>query len=1080
ETLIEGSSGASETDTYTTDVTTGIQQWSRVGSTYSFVPASDGECSETFTSSMNISGTFAWQVTATPVAQPLAVNPYALYVSQRQAPPVLDPHNALQWPPVSSVAADGLSAVVLFFQSPSADAVTISLASSGVGLGPSGGLAAFDPNYLIKPNPPSGPQLTLTVSPEDADTCAAAGSCTFLALFWGPNIIPTATASSIPFTVNFSQSGGQVGIVNVKVGPPPLLLVHGIWSSPAAAGFTAGSNGFYDFIGTLYQTGLVFPVDYSAWNYKSFSDPNVQVQFLEGLGDALTSAANMGMAARSVDVVAHSMGGLVARYFLSSGGSSVNSALLSNPVHELITIGTPHEGSELAATLAENEQAPPNLGTADGAIVAGICAARGVSPCTLAGMMGAMDKPVDTGVQSLAPGSMPLQALTPASAFSAIEGLAPAGVSMSASEALLDILIGGFLPGSSVSSILSGQPNDTIVPGLSQSPGSSGQIASATVTGVVHTNLCGSVPSPASVCSDVGETQSPGVFTDAFNWLTYPGPPSGDRTNEANAERVRPETVAPSPILNLAGYTQVAASSVTITPATSSMLTIGAPTSITASSSTKTIQELLLIQAGTDPNDTPLMIATQSPFSLTFTPSRLGATSFVAVTVFSDTTYAITPLNYTFQPYGNPVNLTLTNLPVAAMSPGDSRMVRAIAGFGTGTGRTLIAVDVSALATYSSASGSAAVFEAGPGGAITATGSGTDVLNVSYDGLTAAAPISAGACSYSLTPSTQLVPYTGGPITVQVTASAGCAWNVSGGAPWLTLNNTSGVGSGTISLTASANLTGQSQFAGIGVSGASTSFTQPAQLCTYVPSLKAIDAAQAGATGSFTVTTPCPVVVSSSVNWFTANVSGTSVSYTVAANSGPARSTTLLVGTAMLPVNQPAGPGLQVAVAPMGSLYAGQNNAIYKVTVSNELGAAATSGTVAVTEDPMPGLTLVSMSGTGWTCASGGTGCTRGDSLSPGGSYPTITVLMNVAAGDLSSATNRVFAAGGGSAQAVASSTAAVCQESQARAYISEIQTAINQALGLAAPNDQTGSGLVSVVNVQVAIDNAVSSGCAG
>jgi triacylglycerol esterase/lipase EstA (alpha/beta hydrolase family) len=61
------------------------------------------------------------------------------------------------------------------------------------------------------------------------------------------------------------------------------------------------------------------------------------------------------MAARTVDVVAHSMGGLVARYYLSDSGYSENPALSINPVHKLITIGTPHSGSDLATTLWNNQ-----------------------------------------------------------------------------------------------------------------------------------------------------------------------------------------------------------------------------------------------------------------------------------------------------------------------------------------------------------------------------------------------------------------------------------------------------------------------------------------------------------------------------------------------------------------------------------------------------------------------------------------------------------------------------------------------------------------------------------------------------
>src|SRR5581483_8258191 len=67
---------------------------------------------------------------------------------------------------------------------------------------------------------------------------------------------------------------------------------------------------------------------------------------------------------------------------------------------------------------------------------------------------------------------------------------------------------------------------------------------------------------------------------------------------------------------------------------------------------------------------------------------------------------------------------------------------------------------------------------------------------------------------------------------------------------------------------------------------------------------------------------------------------------------------------------------------------------------------------VRVTDSVSAGLTLQSMSGTGWTCA--GTTCTRTDSLSPGSSYPPITVKVNVAAGASSPQQNTGTVSGGG------------------------------------------------------------------
>src|SRR5579872_4992568 len=112
-------------------------------------------------------------------------------------------------------------------------------------------------------------------------------------------------------------------------------------------------------------------------------------------------------------------------------------------------------------------------------------------------------------------------------------------------------------------------------------------------------------------------------------------------------------------------------------------------------------------------------------------------------------------------------------------------------------------------------------------------------------------------------------------------------------------------------------------------------------------------------------------------------------------------------------------PALGISKTHSGSFTQGQANASYTVTVSNGSGAGPTSGTVTVTETVPSGLTLVSMSGTGWTCP--GTlanNCTRSDALNGGASYPAITVKVNVASNATSPQVNSVSVAGGGSATA--------------------------------------------------------------
>jgi uncharacterized repeat protein (TIGR01451 family) len=125
--------------------------------------------------------------------------------------------------------------------------------------------------------------------------------------------------------------------------------------------------------------------------------------------------------------------------------------------------------------------------------------------------------------------------------------------------------------------------------------------------------------------------------------------------------------------------------------------------------------------------------------------------------------------------------------------------------------------------------------------------------------------------------------------------------------------------------------------------------------------------------------------------------------------------------TAADPTNVTVNPAvLSIQKSHSGSFAQGQQNAIYTVTVSNAANAGYSSGTVTVTESLPAGMTMVSMVGTGWTCPSNGVACSRTDSLATGGSYPPITVTVNVAANATSPQVNAVMVSGGGSPNASA------------------------------------------------------------
>jgi uncharacterized repeat protein (TIGR01451 family) len=85
----------------------------------------------------------------------------------------------------------------------------------------------------------------------------------------------------------------------------------------------------------------------------------------------------------------------------------------------------------------------------------------------------------------------------------------------------------------------------------------------------------------------------------------------------------------------------------------------------------------------------------------------------------------------------------------------------------------------------------------------------------------------------------------------------------------------------------------------------------------------------------------------------------------------------------------------------------------WDIVVTNQ-GSVATTGTVTVIDTPSEGITITSLSGSGWSCNVGTLTCTRGDALAAGASYPPINVAGTIDAGASGPQENRASVGGGG------------------------------------------------------------------
>jgi uncharacterized repeat protein (TIGR01451 family) len=111
-------------------------------------------------------------------------------------------------------------------------------------------------------------------------------------------------------------------------------------------------------------------------------------------------------------------------------------------------------------------------------------------------------------------------------------------------------------------------------------------------------------------------------------------------------------------------------------------------------------------------------------------------------------------------------------------------------------------------------------------------------------------------------------------------------------------------------------------------------------------------------------------------------------------------------------------PDVSIAKSHTDPFFQGQVGATYTIKVKN-IGGAATSGTVTVTDTLPAGLTPTAAGdppGNTWTCsiASQTVTCTRSDALASGASYPDITLTVNVANNAPAIVTNRATVSGGG------------------------------------------------------------------
>ena len=174
-------------------------------------------------------------------------------------------------------------------------------------------------------------------------------------------------------------------------------------------------------------------------------------------------------------------------------------------------------------------------------------------------------------------------------------------------------------------------------------------------------------------------------------------------------------------------------------------------------------------------------------------------------------------------------------------------------------------------------------------------------------------------------------------------------------------------------------------------------------------------------------------------------------------------------------------PPLAIAVSHSDNFAQGQGGA-YSIVVTNPSMSAPASGTITVTESLPAGLSLVSMTGPGWNCATL-PACSRSQTLAAGASTSPITVTVNVGSNATSPQINSAAVSLSGAtagAQDPTIVTSQSCDVNKVGSFVvGDLQSIINEALGLSPPlHDLNADGSIGIADVQLVANAVITGSC--
>lgn len=160
-----------------------------------------------------------------------------------------------------------------------------------------------------------------------------------------PTIGPDEGFDSRTIYVQIESQLEILGFMTISVFRPPLLMVHGLWSNGGAfddmKSFMTGTGN--------YQEYQMYSANYESTNDRSFSTNNRVIT--DGIFNVIKQCQDSMHAAGRVNIVCHSMGGILTRLYMK------NPTYIKNKdINRVITCNTPHAGSQMANFLLDSTQ----------------------------------------------------------------------------------------------------------------------------------------------------------------------------------------------------------------------------------------------------------------------------------------------------------------------------------------------------------------------------------------------------------------------------------------------------------------------------------------------------------------------------------------------------------------------------------------------------------------------------------------------------------------------------------------------------------------------------------------------------